>query len=344
MVSNWSLKKLRLIRLTHSCGNCAPTGWSCRKFGAIHSRQARFCETRRRRRCFSAFVGGEGSITSQVSGARFAGSAESKVCKNVVPVRGNPTTKRGARIWCCAISGCRLRSRCSKSRLRRMRRTSERSAMLPITFKRASRQHDSSKRAIGSRKSPSPKSSRLARRFAVSISSSGGMRRLTLPLSIAPNRLSARMTIGGRKRSMVAADCIGRNVPIARSQKQAQASGPVNSSGGISHDKQEVHFQIAGLKKDAGLETGAHCVKFVGQAFLPAALGSKASGSACPTIAEQCDCSLVTACCATHPPVSSLLYGNGKSDLWGRLFLGSGRNLSQIKRCYRYGGRLRRWH
>src|SRR5205085_5954341 len=45
------------------------------------------------RRCFSAFVGGEGSITSQVSGARFAGSAESKVCKNVVPVRGNPTTK-----------------------------------------------------------------------------------------------------------------------------------------------------------------------------------------------------------------------------------------------------------
>src|SRR5438874_13388060 len=97
MVSNWSLKKLGLIRLTHSCGNCAPSGWSFRKFGAIHSRQARFCETRRMRRCLSAFVGGEGSITSQVSGARLAGSAESKVCKKVVPVRGNPTTQRGAR-------------------------------------------------------------------------------------------------------------------------------------------------------------------------------------------------------------------------------------------------------
>ena len=94
------------------------------------------------RRCFSAFVGGEGSITSQVSGARFAGSAESKVCKKVVPVRGNPTTKRGARIWCCAIRGCRSRSRCSKSRLRKIRRISERSAMFPITFRRASRQHE----------------------------------------------------------------------------------------------------------------------------------------------------------------------------------------------------------
>src|SRR5437763_843094 len=181
------------------------------RIGGIHTRQARLCEARRMRRCISAFVGGEGSITSQVSGARFAGSAESKVCKNVVPVRGNPTTKRGARIWCCAISGCRLRSRCSKSRLRRMRRTSERSAMFPITFRRASRQHDSSRRASGSRKSPSPKSSRLARRFA------------------------------------------------------------------------------------------------------------------------------------THPPVSSLLYGNGKSDFWRGLFLGSRRNLSQIDRCCRHGGWLRRW-
>src|SRR5437588_6818578 len=98
MVSNWSLKKLGLIRLTHSCGNCAPTGWSCRKFGAIHSRQAKFCEVRRMRRCFSALVGGEGSITSQVNGARFSGSTESKVCKKVVPVRGRRRTKRGERI------------------------------------------------------------------------------------------------------------------------------------------------------------------------------------------------------------------------------------------------------
>src|SRR5213082_584366 len=84
--------------------------------------------------------------------------------------------------------------------LPKMRRTSERSAMFPITFRRASRQQDSSRRPSGSRKSPSPKSTRLARRSAVSINSSGGMRRLTLPLSIAPNRLRARMAIGERRR------------------------------------------------------------------------------------------------------------------------------------------------
>src|SRR5207248_2598008 len=194
------------------------------------------------RRCFSAFVGGEGSITSQVSGARFAGSAESKVCKNVVPVRGNPTTKRGARIWCCAISGCRLRSRCSKSRLRKMRRISERSAMFPTTFRRASPQHDSSSRPSGSRKSPSPKSFRLVRRFAVSINSSGGMRRLTLPLSIAPNRLRARMAIGERKRSMVAADCIGQDVPVARSMMKAQASPLVILSDNLRREEEKATF------------------------------------------------------------------------------------------------------
>ncbi|PYM01362.1 MAG: hypothetical protein DMF19_06740 [Verrucomicrobia bacterium] len=47
----------------------------------------------------------------------------------------------------------------------------------------------------------------------------------------------------------MAADCIGRDVPVARSQKQAQAAAPVNMSGGISHDKQEVDFQIAGSNK-----------------------------------------------------------------------------------------------
>ena len=160
------------------------------------------------RRCFSALVGGDGSITSQVNGARFSGSAESNVCKKVVPVRGNPNTKSGERISCCAISGCRRRSRCSKSRLRKMRSTSERRAMFPITFKRASRQHDSSSRASGSRKSPSPKSSRPARRFAVSIKPSGMRRRLTLPLNIAPNLLRARMAMGERNRSILTADCI----------------------------------------------------------------------------------------------------------------------------------------
>src|SRR4029077_153430 len=50
------------------------------------------------------------------------------------------------------------------------------------------------------------------------------------------------------------------------------------------------------------------------------------------------------ATCARDLSVSSLLYGNRESDLWRQLFLGSGRNLSQIKRCYRHGGRLCRWH
>src|SRR6476469_233737 len=320
MVSNWSLKKLRLIRLTHSCGNSAPTGWIFRKFGAIHSRQARFCETRRMRRCFSAFVGGEGSITSQVSGERFAGSAESKVCKKVVPVRGNPTTKRGARIWCCAISGCRFRSLWSKSRLRKMRRISERSAMFPIAFRRASRQHDSSRRPSGSRKSPLPKSLRLARRFAVSISSSGGMRRLTLPLSIAPNRLNARMTIGGRKRSMVTADCIG---PACSNCATVEASS--------SRRRRSICPRKSEEQKDKERRFPNRRVKQTAIRRLPF-LGRVAACSFLPT-----------ASCATCAPVSWFLYGNGKSDLWRRLFLGSGRNLSQIKRGDRYRGRLRRW-
>src|SRR5207253_10752810 len=52
---------------------------------------------------------------------------------------------------------------------------------------------------------------------------------------------------------------------------------------------------------------------------------------------------LSTASCATRTSVSSFLYGNGESDLWRRLFLGSGRNFSQIKRRDRYRGRLRWW-
>ena len=169
------------------------------------------------RRCFSAFVGGEGSITSQVSGARFAGSAESKVCKKVVPVRGNPTTKRGARIWCCAISGCRLRSRCSKSRLRRMRRTSERSAMVPIAFRRASRQQDSSRRPSGSRKSPSPKSSEIG----AALCRLDQLLRRNAPADLAIKHCAKSVKCADDNRRTETIDgerriALGQHVPIAR--------------------------------------------------------------------------------------------------------------------------------
>jgi hypothetical protein len=78
---------------------------------------------------------------------------------------------------------------CSKSRLRKMRSTSERRAMFPITFKRASRQHDSSSRASGSRKSPSAEIVEAGAPFRRLHQPSGMRRRLTLPLNIAPNLL-----------------------------------------------------------------------------------------------------------------------------------------------------------
>src|SRR5437868_12390945 len=223
-----------------------------------------------------------------------------------------------------------------------MRRTSERSAMFPITLRRASRQHDWSRRPSASRKSPSPKSSRLARRFAVSIRPSGGMRRLTLPLNIAPNRLRARMAIGARKRLMVASDCIGRDVPVARSRMQAQASEPINLSDEPQGTKNGYDFpcRSKAVKLD-GLKPSSFCGTEIQATDGRDAVKDVPISSAAVTVSNSYI--LPTACCTTHPSVSSLLHGNGQSDLWCRLFLGSGRDLSQIKRRDRYSGRLRRW-
>src|SRR2546430_2035635 len=75
-------------------------------------------------------------------------------------------------------------------------------------------------------------------------------------------------------------------------------------------------------------------IKIVGRAFLLAGLKFKGKRERLP---YRCSTArpqflLPTASCATHSSVSSLVYGNGESDVWSRLFLGSGRSLSQIKR------------
>src|SRR3977135_2033462 len=77
------------------------------------------------------------------------------------------------------------------------------------------------------------------------------MRRLTFPLRIAPNRLSARMTIGERKRSMVAADCIGQDDPVARPMMKAQASVLVNLSDNVRRENRKRRSPDRRLSKSA---------------------------------------------------------------------------------------------
>src|SRR4029077_6106942 len=112
---------------------------------------------------------------------------------------------------------------------------------------------------------------------------------------------------------------LGQHVPIARRQKQAQAG-------------------------DAGQFALGNPRKKIKERRFPNRRVKQITVRRPPFLGRVAACSfLPTASCATRAPVSWFLYGNGKSDLWRRLFLGSGRNLSQIKRGDRYRGRLRRW-
>jgi len=87
-------------------------------------------------------------------------------------------------------------------------------------------------------------------------------------------------------------------------------------------------LQTAGLNKRWSRDRRSW-VKFVGQAFLPAAPSSQGKRSACPTIADNLNryCQLRLARHA-HPFIVS--YGNGESDLCPAVF-GSGRTLRKLK-------------
>ena len=102
----------------------------------------------------------------------------------------------------------------SRSRLHKMRTTSLRSAIFPITLSRASRWHDSNRRESGSEKSPSPKSASRQRRFAVSINFrvDGDVGLTPIFSNAAPDLFKARIRIGARVCSTVVGARIHRQL------------------------------------------------------------------------------------------------------------------------------------
>ena len=94
---------------------------------------------RSRRGCSSASSGaGNGSRLSQYGRCRSAGSAASRLCRCVVPVRGSPQMMIGRSIGMSAISRCSVTSACSRSRLIRLPTSCSNTTATPVSESPAS--------------------------------------------------------------------------------------------------------------------------------------------------------------------------------------------------------------
>ena len=96
------------IMTTHSCESVAPIGCIALNISDCMSPVgivAWHASTRGSSLPTAASGGGDGNMSSQVSGARFAGSWFRMSCRIVVPVRGRPTMKTGCTTSTWAISG-----------------------------------------------------------------------------------------------------------------------------------------------------------------------------------------------------------------------------------------------
>src|SRR5919198_2101117 len=87
---------------------------------------------------------GCGTSASHTSSPWWAGSAVSRRCSAVVPVRGRPVTKIGRSTRTSACSGCRRQAACDNSRAARAPRSSARVILLPTGVSAASRAYESS--------------------------------------------------------------------------------------------------------------------------------------------------------------------------------------------------------
>ena len=101
------------IIVTHSWESSAPIGWMALNSGISFSRSGKVAAAMAMRGSVvkvSARGGGEGNMTSHVSGARLAGSWARMSWRIVVPVRGMPMMKTGFTISWPAMAGSVLRS------------------------------------------------------------------------------------------------------------------------------------------------------------------------------------------------------------------------------------------
>ena len=141
VVENCSDANACAVIETHSCGQSASIGWMARNSGSMRNSPSSSRAHGAIRGSLSKVArsgGGEGSRTSQASGARVAGSCASSAWSRVVPVRGRPRTKRGRVITSRAIPGFAARSAARRARFSSRRRICERAAMRPSSESRAS--------------------------------------------------------------------------------------------------------------------------------------------------------------------------------------------------------------